>query len=70
MGRGARFIRLGHGLAEQIERGGDAALVQRDDGVAGGRDGFTGHESRRELLGQAIVADKAEDPLLVREIEE
>ena len=68
--RRARFALVRDALAEQVERGGDALGVQRADGGERVVERLAGDEPRRELLGQRVVPNEAEDPRLVREIEQ
>src|SRR6185503_18926898 len=65
----ARFALVRDAFAQQVERRGDAAGIQflhRGDRAV---ERLAGHEARRELLRELVVANEPEDPRLVREIQ-
>jgi hypothetical protein len=66
----ARLARVGHALAEQVERGRGALGVERDHGVERLLHRLAGDETRREVLREPIVAHELEDALLVRQVEQ
>ena len=57
----ARFALVGDAFAEQIERGGDALGVERAHRGERFVERLSGDEARRELLGEFVVPNEAED---------
>ena len=66
----SRFALVGHAFAEQVERRGDALGVQRPHRDERVLERLAGDESLGEPLGQPVVADEAEYPWLIREVEQ
>src|SRR6185437_5397657 len=68
--RPTRFTLVRHTLAKEVERGANPARVQSANGVECFVERFTGNESAREALGEAVVPHEVEDARLIREIQE
>src|SRR6185503_2354794 len=60
---------LGHTLAQEIERRGDALGIHRADRLDGRLDRLSGYEARGEFAGEGVFADEVEDLRLLGEPE-
>ena len=66
----ARLLSLVHALAEQVERGGDAARVEGADRRERLAERLAGDEARRHTPGEALRRTNVKTLLLVREVEQ
>jgi len=61
----ARFGLIGDALAEEVQRDGDALVVERANGVERFIQRFAGDEAAGEFLGDGVLSDESGKPRLV-----